>query len=319
MKPLRTAIILAAGQGKRLQPLSLTRSKAMMPIAGQPIVARVMHTLAAHGVEDFILVGHPADAALADYFEHHFGGQVRFAWQTERRGMAHALACAAPLIEDDFILSACDNLVDAAQIGRLQALWNQNPRPNGVLTLLRVPPEKLSHSGVVALDGDWVTRIVEKPTLAEAPSDIISLPLYAFSQRLLDFLPEVPASPRGEYELQDAIQMLIERAGQVRGLLLPNRLTLTDAADLLAINLHYLVQEAPAELDPSVILSVNTRLFPPYRIEAGVTLGAGCTLGPGVYLESGCTLGAGATLQEAVVLRGGRVAAGEQIRNKIIG
>ena len=205
-------IILAAGHGSRLQPITLTRSKAMVPILGKPIVERVMEHLLCNGVDDLILVVSPNDRHITRYFrrESRIEADVRFAYQPERLGMANALVGAAPLINDDFVLSACDNLISEEYVGQMLAAWNSEPRPNGILTLMPVEPERLGNVGIVELDGQWVRRIVEKPSPAEAPSNISSLPLYCFSRGFLDYLPRVPLSARGEYELQDAIQMLID-------------------------------------------------------------------------------------------------------------
>jgi glucose-1-phosphate thymidylyltransferase len=214
----------------------------MLPILGKPIVERVMEHLLANGIEDFILVVGLDDQHIHRYFrrESQLEADVRFVYQARRLGMANALQCAAPLLNGDFMLSACDNLTSSAHIGQMLAFWQAEHRPNAVLTLMAAPPESARNTGIVALDGPWVQRIVEKPGPEQAPSNIASLPLYCFSSKILDYLPEVQLSPRGEYELQDAIQMLIERDGQVLGLTVDNRLTLTSPADLLGINRHYL-------------------------------------------------------------------------------
>ncbi len=313
-------VILAAGKGSRLHPITVARSKAMLPILGRPIVERVMERLLAHGVDDFVLVISPDDREMTRYFrrESPLAADVRFVYQPERLGMAHALQQAAPLIEGDFVLSACDNLVAEDHVGRLLHTWRSDRQPNAVLTLMPVEPERLGSVGIVELDGPWVTRIVEKPAPDEAPSEISSLPLYVFSRRILDYLPEVPRSPRGEYELQDAIQLLIDRDGHVTGVQTHRRLTLTNAADLLAINRHYLThgvgcpQLAPQTVGP------RTRLVTPLRIESGTVIGADCTVGPHVYVERACHIGAGVTLRNAVVLRGASVSAGATITDRVV-
>jgi NDP-sugar pyrophosphorylase family protein len=313
-------VVLAAGKGSRLHPITLDRSKAMLPILGKPIVERVMALLAENGVDDFILVVSPDDRDIVKYFqrESEVKVRVRFVCQAERLGMANALACAARLITEDFVLSACDNLVESEDVGRLVARWAAEPRPSALLTLMPVEPERLGSVGIVEMDGEWVTRIVEKPDPEDAPSDISSLPLYIFSPRILDYLPEVPRSPRGEYELQDAIQMLIERDGGVGGVTIQRRLTLTDAADLLALNREYLIhggdrpQLAPRTVGP------GTRLITPLRIEQGTEIGRSCVIGPNVYIERDCCIGEAVTLRDAVVLRGAVVEAGEVKMNQVV-
>ncbi len=313
-------IILAAGKGSRLQHITLTRSKAMLPILGKPIVERVMEDLAMNGVNDFILVVSPDDHYITHYFrrESEIQGEVRFVYQPKRLGMADALCCAAPLVTGDFILSACDNLVSAHHVARMLDAWRSVPHPTAILTLMSVEPDRFGSVGIVEMEGAWVKRIVEKPRPEDAPSNISSLPLYCFTPRILDYLPEVPRSPRGEYELQDAIQMLVERDGRVGGVTCERRLTLTSSADLLAINQHYLIngndrpQLAPYTVGP------NTQLITPLRIENGTLIGANCVIGPNVYIERDCHIGEGVTIRNAVLLRESSVPAGATIIDQVV-
>jgi NDP-sugar pyrophosphorylase family protein len=298
-------IILAAGKGSRLQQITLTRSKAMLPILGKPIVERVMLDLFANGVEDFVLVVSPDDRDITHYFraESELEAEVRFVYQPQRLGMANALACAAPLITGDFILSACDNLVSAEHVGRMIDSWQWPDKPDAVLTLMQAELERVGETGVVEMDGPWIKRIVEKPLPGQAPSGISSLPLYCFSPRILDYVPDVRLSTRGEYELQDAIQMLIDRAGRVGGVMCRRRLTLTNAADLLALNHHYLTQGVDRpQLAPQTV-GPNTQLITPLHIEKGTVIGGSCVIGPNVYIERDCRIGEGVTVRNAVILR----------------
>ena len=318
-------VILAAGKGSRLHPITLSRSKAMLPILGKPMVERVMELFLANGVDDFILVVSPEDRDITHYFQREatFPAEVRFVYQTERLGMAKALQCAAPLITEDFVLSACDNLVTAADVGRLMAFWHAKtgattPQPNAILTLMPVARERISSTGIVAMDGPWITRIVEKPTPEEAPSNISSLPLYVFSNRILAYLPDIAPSPRGEYELQDAIQMLIQREGRVGGVMVERRLTLTNAADLLALNCEYLMHgDGRPQLEPHTV-GPDTQLITPLYIEQGTVIGTRCVIGPNVYIERDCRIGDGVALRDAVVLRGATVADGETVVDQVI-
>ena len=179
------AVILAAGRGSRLHPITKNRTKAMCPVVGKPIVERVMETLVTNGIHEFILVISSDDQEILDYFEERskLEATIRFATQDQQLGMGHALLQAAPYIKGDFLLSSCDNLVSETTIHRMLSMWFSNPPPNGILALLRVGPEELTRMGVVELQGDRIIRIVEKPTLAEAPSDIGSVPIYIFSYK----------------------------------------------------------------------------------------------------------------------------------------
>ncbi|MDF1512292.1 MAG: sugar phosphate nucleotidyltransferase [Anaerolineae bacterium] len=313
-------VILAAGKGTRLHPITVGRSKAMVPILGKPIVERVMELLYKNGVKDYILVVSPDDRNIVRYFhkESTMDADIRFVYQVERKGMANALQYAAPLIDGDFILSACDNLVAEQDVGRLMTLMKSDTKPNGALTLLPVEPARLGSVGIVELDGPWVTRIVEKPKPEDAPSNISSIPLYAFKPCILDFLPQVPVSPRGEYELQDAIQMLINREGRVGNIVIERRLTLTNAVDLLALNREYLTHgDGGPQLDLHTV-GMHTRLITPLCIEQGAIIGKHCTVGPNVYIEKNCRIGDGAMLRDAVVLRGVTVPDGMIVENQVL-
>jgi glucose-1-phosphate thymidylyltransferase len=170
----------------------------------------------------------------------------------------------------------------------------------------------------VELRAGEVVRIVEKPKPSEAPSNIASLPLYIFRPSLLDYLPRVPVSARGEYELQDAIQMLIDGRGGVYGVQTESRLTVTNAADLLAINRHYLLHGGDQpQLMPRTV-GKNTHLITPLRIEEGVVIGSGCVIGPRVYIERGCTIGDNVLIKDAVVLRDVTVNANRQILGEVV-
>ncbi len=313
-------IILAAGKGSRLHPITLKRSKAMLPILGRPMVERVMETIHENGVRDFVLVVSADDKDIVQHFtaECALDVRVRFVVQQERKGMADALRQAVPYIEGDFVLSACDNLTSAEHVRELLECHRAHSGAGGILSVMPVSEEAIGRVGMVALDDGRVTRIVEKPTLAEAPSNIASLPLYVFSPRILDFLPEVQLSRRGEYELQDAIQLLIERDGGVYPVFIEKRLTVTGPADLLAINRHYLVsgqdkpQVAPFTVGP------NTHLITPLRIEEGTIIGRDSIIGPRVYIERGCWIGDGVGLRDAVVLRGAVIRDGTSIANEVV-
>ncbi len=315
--PVKQAVILAAGRGKRLQPLTLTRSKAMMPIAGLPMIERVMDTLTHNGLQEFVLVVSPDDEAIFDHFMRHsrYANRVTWAYQAERHGMAHALQQAAPHIHGDFVLSACDNLVPEEHLAAMLQRFDQGAR--GVLSLMRIPIERSVSTGMVALDGDQITHIVEKPQPHESPSDISSLPLYVFASQVLGYLPMVKPSARGEYELQDAIQMLIDSGEVVAGVLTSDRLTVTNAADLLKINLHYLAATGDrlvnGPIDPA------TNLIDPILIEAESSIGNHCTIGPAVYVESGATIGHGVTVRESIVLRGAIIPDGAHITQQVVG
>jgi NDP-sugar pyrophosphorylase family protein len=300
-------VILAAGKGKRLQPVTPQRTKAMAPVAGKPMVERVIDLLVENGITDFILLVSPEDGEIIPHFQQQRPELTfRFLVQHERLGMAHALSLAAPYIHGDFVLSACDNLTPADHIAALLAT-HRTRQANATLSLMAIDIAQSASTGIVDWHEGWIRRIVEKPKPEAAPSNISSLPLYIFSTRLLTYLPQVQLSPRGEYELQDAIQLLIDHEGRVTGVCTESRMQLTNIADLLALNRHYLSLNSERQILSHSIDS-STQLIAPLRIDQDVTIGPGCIIGPHVYIEASCRIGAGVRLADTVVLRGARVA-----------
>jgi NDP-sugar pyrophosphorylase family protein len=172
-------------------------------------------------------------------------------------------------------------------------------------------------TGVVEWDAPFVRRIVEKPKPEEAPSNISSLPLYIFAPEILRLLPLVQPSPRGEYELQDAIQMLIDRTGQVTGVLTETRQQVTTAGDLLALNKRYL-SDTPSQIQCESPLPDNVTLVAPVIIETGVTIGSGSVIGPNVYIEQNAAIGPNAKLEDTMVLRGAEVVGGTHLRGEVV-
>ena len=313
-------VILAAGRGSRLYPHTRNRSKAMMPIVGKPIVQRVIEDIAASGVEDFVVVVSPDDREIIPHFRHRakLAVNVRFVHQPQPLGMADALSHAVPLISGDFVLSASDNLVAEADIRRMLNVWRDSPPMDGLLAIMPVAPEEVSAVGVVEIDGNRITGIVEKPQLREAPTHIASLSLYCFSKTLVQYLTKVPLSLRRERELQDAIQMMIEEGGRVRGHLVGHRLTLNTPGDLLAINRYYLAGNRGPPVGLPAAVGPNTELVEPLRIEGDTVIGADCIVGPDVFIETGCRIGNGVTLRDSVVLRGSYLADGQHIVGAVI-
>ncbi len=313
------AVILAAGRGRRLHPLTLTRSKAMMPVWGKPMLARVLDRLAHSDLREFIIVTSPQDSEMRNYFLEHSRPGISLEWvvQPEPLGMAQALSLAAPSLRGSFLLSSCDNLTRAGHLAKLLA-QHKSHSANATLSLMEIDPASAGTSSTVEFRQGQVRGIVEKPAPGKGLSNIASLPLYVFSSRLLDYLSDVPLSPSGEYQLQDAIQVLIERNGRVTGVFTPSRLQLTQADDLLTLNRYYMGSDSdPANVAP-VDKGSGTKLVPPVGIEAGTVIGSNCTIGPAVYIESDCHIGAHVSLKDAVILRDSRIEEGQQILGQVL-
>lgn len=314
------AIILAAGKGKRLAPVTDIRSKPGLPAGGKPIIQRVIEQIYEAGIDEFIVVIHPNDTALMSILRSEIPSQIqlKITTQDHPKGMADALQCAVPLIEGAFLLSAADNLTSTMHIRSLIDLFQASSSTAGVLSIMQISKDKVTSTGIVELAGTRITRIIEKPALDEAPSNISSLPLYILSPIILEYLYEMKVSRRGEYELQDIIQAMIDSGLEVNGLMTSHRLSLTTIDDLLRLNLYFMGQEGYRSTNRAAYHGKNTRLIKPYCIGPGVVLGDGCTIGPGVLIEKDCMISSGVTTRNAVILEGSHLEESSRIENAVV-
>jgi glucose-1-phosphate thymidylyltransferase len=278
-----------------------------------------VETIASNGIIDFILVTSPEDKLVIAHFHDNPlpGINIHFIPQSEPKGMAHALMCAKDYLNRDFILSACDSLLPSIAYANLFNAWNEQPRAAAVLALMNVASEKINQTAVVQIENERITRIIEKPVPGQAVSNIASLPIYIFQPVILDYLRQIKPSSRGEYELQDAIQAIIEVPAIVRGVLIDERLNLTSAQDLLEINLHFLEIEKPQFIHDSVVIGKNVALHPPYWIGSHTTIGDHCNIGPDVYIESDCHIEHHCLVTSSLLLNGSRLKAYQEMHLEI--
>lgn len=292
----------------------------MQPILGMPILGRVMESLYAHGIEDFIVVLNPFDDQACKYLKKELilPINLKIINQDAPLGTGHALQQAAPFIQGSFILSACDNLIMFDELGIFIEHW-MSIKSDALLTLMEVSKEQIPRTGIVELEDRRVINIYEKPELDKAPSNIASLPLYIFSAKILHHLNSMKISPRLEYELQDAIQNMIDQNADIQGFPISQRLSLTTPEDLLLINRDFLSRERPPYLNiQSNSIGVKTRFIPPVHIETGVTIGSNCIIGPEVYIEEGTSLGDRVTAEKSIVLEGAELPDNVKISDTIV-
>jgi glucose-1-phosphate thymidylyltransferase len=192
--------------------------------------------------------------------------------------------------------------------------WKDGPQAAALLALMVVPPDKVSQTAVVQIDNGFIKKIIEKPVPENAVSNIASLPIYIFSPVIADFLENIEQSPRGEFELQDAIQALIDHHESVRGVIIEERLNLTSIDDLLQLNLYFLNKEKPTLVQEPVSIGKNVLLLPPYVLGPRTVIEDQTIIGPNVYIESDCHIGSDCQVANAVFLKGSRLG-NSQIRN----
>ena len=227
-----SAVILAAGAGSRLGALGRQHSKAMVPVAGRPLIDWVIERLRAGGVEALVVVRHVADAALDSHLRARWPAAA-IAVQRERLGIADALCRALPLLGNApaYLACACDSLFAAADIGALIAAGADGSAAVGVLDLGVAATASRS---AVRLDGNRVVDIVEKPAPGAAPSGLVAAPLYWLPRAVDAYLASAAAQGDERY-VSVALAAFARAGGVVRAVRLRERLEVTTASDVDAV------------------------------------------------------------------------------------
>ena len=198
------AVVLAAGKGARLQPLTLDMPKAMIPINGKPMLEIILNQLKSVGVTDVVLVVHYLQEKIRNYFGNgeKLGMKITYAEQKEMKGSADAVLCAKLYITDDkFLVIACDVLFETRQLQRLLAV--QSP---GALGVREVADGR--RFGVIEHDGKYIKRIFEK--VEHPPTNLANTSTYLFPKEIFAACERVKPGVGNELCIVDAIQELID-------------------------------------------------------------------------------------------------------------
>jgi glucose-1-phosphate thymidylyltransferase len=274
-------LILAAGRGTRLRPLTHTRPKPVIRVAGRPIIHYAVENLLQAGVREIgVVVSPETEKDLRLALE---GFPVRFVLQEEPQGLAHAVAVARDFLgESPFVLYLGDNLFQKGVAPYLEAF---REGVSAVLALVRVQDPR--QFGVAVMEKDRIVRLVEKPK--EPPSDLAVAGVYVFSPEVWEVIPGLKPSPRGEYEITDAIQALIDRKKRVVGVEVQGWWKDTGRPeDLLDAN-RLLLEELAPRVEGEVVESALTGRV---VVEKGARVVRSTVIGPAFIGEGAVVEGA---------------------------
>lgn len=318
------AVVLHGGQGTRLRPLTHTGPKQLIKVAGKPVSQWVLEQVRDAGIKDVIVVlGDNNPQRVVEYYGDGswLGLRIRYLYQGRARGLADAVYRAKNLVGDRFIVYLGDNVVPY-DIKRLLSF-----RGSASILLARVPnPQRF---GVAVLKDNRVVRVVEKPR--EPISDLALVGVYGFTREVFDVLEGLKPSWRGELEITDAIQGLIDRGREVTYDVVDGWWKDTGTPeDILEANMVLLDRHATrsikgvvsnSRIDGRVIVEdgaqvVNSRVVGPAFIGRGSVV-RDSYLGPYTMVGDGCTV-EDSEVENSVILDGASVA-GVSLRDSIIG
>ena len=263
-------LILSGGKGTRLYPLTYTRAKQLIPVANKPVLVRVIESIREAGVREIgIVVGHTAPeikAALGDGSQ--WDVALTYIPQDNPDGLAHAVKISRGFLDDDpFVMFLGDNVIQGGISQLIRDFsaggWNSQ------IVLKEV--ENPSAYGVADLRADGsIARLVEKP--ADPPSNLALVGIYMFDRHVFQAVDAIQPSARGEYEITDAIQWLVDSGYSVyphvhRGWWIDTG----KPTDMLEANSHVLEEIAPGIADCAEIDADSS-------VDARVTLQAGARI-----------------------------------------
>jgi len=304
-------ILLAAGEGTRMRPLTESLPKPMLPVADRPLLAHTADAAVDGGASQLVfVVGYEAEAVRAYFGEEYRGVPVSYAVQEEQLGTAHAVQCAEEYVDGPFAVLNGDDLYDRESVA---ALLSQDGPAVGTYRV-----EDPTSYGVFELTDGVVTGIVEKP--ADPPTDLVNVGAYRFPAEARDWL-DVPLSERGEHEITDVLARVIaERSvgtveverwlgcGRPWELLEANEWKLAECERRLDGDIA-----DDAQLRGTVVVEDGATVEPGVVIEGPTYLDAGARVGPNAYVRGATYLGPNAKVGHAVEVKNSVIAAGSHV------
>jgi len=306
------AIILSAGEGKRMRPLTLTRPKTMLPVAGKPIIQYNIESLRDSGVTDIILIVNYKESIVRDYFKDGDDLRVNISYKTQEElsGTANAIGHGEDFVDEEFIVLNGDIILDKDLITTIIDTYSKS-KPDTLMVLKKV--ENPTLFGAVELENNIVKKIVEKPTMDEAPSNYVNTGIYIFNRDIFDKISKTEKSTRGEYEITDSLAMQIEDGKTILGFKSTKRwLDVGRPWELIEINEQFLQSiktnikgnvEHGAHIHGTIHLGEGSIIRSGAYITGHIYVGKNCDIGPNCYIRGNSYFGDNVNIGNAVEIK----------------
>jgi len=323
------AIVLCAGEGTRMRPLTENRPKVMVPAAGRPILDYVLEAVRAAGIRDVLLVVAPGQDVIAEHARASFP-DVEFSVvvQKKRLGTANAVSLVEDLVDPPFAVLNGDIVFEGNPLR--EALKRHSETGRSVVVGARV--EDVSRYGELELEGTRLKAVLEKS--GERRPGLANAGIYVFGEEVFEALRETPLSQRKEYEITDTLNIMAPRWGVE---VVVHGGFWTDVGypwDLLRANEALLrglegevrgrVWEGATLVGP-VFVGEGTEILPGTFIQGPVRIGRNCRIGPNAYIRpytsigDNCHIGAAVEIKNSIIMSRTNVPHHNYVGDSIIG
>ncbi len=320
------AIILAAGEGSRMRPLTYTRPKVMLPVANKPILEHLLVEAGQAGIREFIFIVGYCDEQVRGYFGkgEKWGVNIVYCNQRKQLGTADALKMTEGLVDGNFLVMNGDIIVNQKDIKTLAG------KSDNTLSVIEVGDT--TDLGMVELSKDKVVRIYEK--VKTPPSHTANAGVYLFTPEIFSAISMTSKSPRGEYEITDSLQLMIDKGHHVSYQKIDYWLDLSYPWHLLTANESLLAgieSQNLGELEENVVIKEvvsigkNTVVKSGSYIVGPVIIGQNCEIGPNCYIRpysaigDSCHIGSAVEVKSSIVMRGSKIPHHNYVGDSIIG
>ena len=319
-------VILAAGEGSRMRPLTYTRPKVMLPIANKPILEHLLIQAKKAGIREFIFIVGYHDEQVRHYFDagKRWGVTIEYCTQRKQSGTADALKMVEGLVDGNFLVINGDIIVAHDDIKRVA---NRND-----ITLSVVEVKDTRDLGVVELSGGKVVHIYEKA--GKLPFHMANAGLYLFTPGIFEAISQTAKSPRGEYEITDSLQLMIDKGHDVSSQEIGSWMDLSYPWDLLSANeslLPGIEAQNLGEAEENVVIKGKVSIGDNTVIRSGsyivgpAIIGQDCSLGPNCYIRpstsigDGCHIGGAVEVKNSIVMAGNKIPHHNYVGDSVIG
>ncbi|MEM3815714.1 MAG: sugar phosphate nucleotidyltransferase, partial [Candidatus Bathyarchaeia archaeon] len=295
------AVVLAAGEGQRLRPLTLTRPKHMIPVGGKPILEHLLSALKIPSIEEVLIVVNYKAEIIKAYFGDgsKYGVKIRYVVQEKVAGTADAVHTVEEYVGDEDFLTVNGDLLVSDDV--IKSVINIHRRDFPIATLAAVRVERPKDYGVLKVDSGKLVDIIEKPS-EKGIGNLVNAGIYVFSAEIFDFIKRTEPSPRGEIEITDSIRSAIIKGEKVSVVEIPSDkwLDIGRPWDLFDANMRVLKNIKPdilgrveegVHIKGPVFIGNDALIRSGSYIEGPVFIGDGCDIGPNCYIRPYTSIG----------------------------